>query len=217
MSLKINLGCGPDIKDGYENVDFRQTHPSVKQVDLSIFPWPWTDDSADQILMLDFLEHFSYRKTDTILYECHRILKDDGELVIQVPDFEHCALAAIQSDCSAGSYKCNRCGNLIELDYDAASYRGTNRETDGEEYEDGQLRCSKCDQTLDDISEAAIMRLYGGQDYEGNWHQTAFTFKSLSNRLRRSGFAEISCLECEHQNANWNFKLSCKKSTIPWK
>ena len=86
--MKLNLGCGDDIKEGYLNVDFRKTHPSVQVQDLSKFPWPWADGFADEILMLDFLEHFPYAQTERILFECFRILKDDGEVVIQVPDAE---------------------------------------------------------------------------------------------------------------------------------
>ena len=41
--LRLNLGCGPDIKSGYVNVDFHDMRRDVMSVDLTQCPWPWPD------------------------------------------------------------------------------------------------------------------------------------------------------------------------------
>jgi predicted SAM-dependent methyltransferase len=190
MAKRVNLGCGLDVKPGYENVDFRPTHPSVRKVDLSILPWPYFDDELEQVLMLDFLEHFPYRRTKSILLECWRVLKPNGELVVQVPDFIHCSRAMAWT----GDFQCNVCGSRDHSD----------------------VGCKNCGASKISIQEAAVGRLYGGQDYEGNYHLTTFSEELLRAYLIESGFTDVTSLEVEHQHANWNVKLSCKKAEDLW-
>lgn len=190
--MRLNLGCGDDVRTGYVNVDFRKTHPSVQEVDLSKFPWPFESDSAEEIMMLDFLEHFPYASISFILLECFRVLKPEGTVVIQVPDAVHLTRALI----SEGEYLCNRCG--FEMD-DYRSISG---------------KCGQCGQTVAEISEAAMMRLYGGQDYPGNFHQTCFTTVSLARKAKDCGLILIDTEEDEHQYKNWNFKMRFKRGDV---
>ncbi len=203
--MKLNLGCGDDIREGYTNVDFRQTHPSVLQVDLSKFPWPFADNSVDEILMLDFLEHFPFAQTKQILLECFRIMKDHRPaegldmppgtgLVIQVPDGRHLGMALGQ----VGEYLCNQCGTKMY----------------GLEKDNWTERCPGCNQDADDVSYAAMKRLYGGQDYPGNFHQTCFTSDLLTLIARECGFHWLRYDEAAHQWKNWNFKSVYFKGDI---
>lgn len=192
--MKINLGCGPDIKSGYVNVDLRK--PCDVVCDLSKLPWPFQDSSADEILMLDFLEHFPYRLTESIIQEVWRILKPGAFVDIQVPDLEHCARAA-QFD---PPFLCNRCGWEYHKDDLRANF----------------FVCGKCKQDWIDCALAATHRLYGGQDYEGNWHYNAFSRLLLKNLMYRNGFGNEEELEYEHQKANWNFKFRFFKVQDVW-
>lgn len=187
--MRLNLGCGPDIRSGYVNVDFRQLRGVDVVTDLSVFPWPFTDGSAEEILLLDFLEHFPYRMTQTILLECYRVLTPNGELVIQVPDGVQTACALAQ----VGKYLCNKCG----------AWAGS-----------GPAWTCQCGQTLDDISEAAMGRLYGGQDYVGNYHQVCFTQRSLGNKALACGFTSAEMEEMDHQFKNWSLKVRLKKGDL---
>lgn len=190
--MKLNLGCGDDIREGYLNVDFRKTHTSVWIADLSRFPWPFKDGEAEEILMLDFLEHFSYRKTSQILLECNRILLPEGELVIQVPDAPQLGRAISMT----GEYFCNRCGGTMGGD-------------------PPKEQCESCGQSALDIADDAICRLFGGQDCQGNWHQAAFTPELLEFRCGHAGFVLVGYEEREHQEKNWNFKARFAKGD-PW-
>jgi len=191
---KLNLGCGNNTINGYINVDLRD--PCDLKIDLSQFPWPWESNSVDEILMFDFLEHFSYRVTDTMLQEVWRVLKVGAHVDVQVPDFEHCALAAMDMH----QFLCNFCGNS-----------GKNYEFD----RNGDKICT-CGKYIYEISEAGIKRLYGGQDYEGNWHFNAFTKVMLERKLKNSGFGNFVYLEQHHQWKNWNFKVRAVKQKDAW-
>lgn len=194
--MKLNLGCGNDIKQGYVNVDFRAM-PGVSKVDLSQFPWPYSDGEVEEIQMLDFLEHFPYRKTDQILTEVWRILKPGGFVDVQVPDFYECS-AAMNYDVGM---LCNACG----FEWSEAHCLGNE-----------SVRCGKCGQLRSAVAEAGMRRLYGGQDYEGNWHFAAFTKNSIQEKLHKNGFQAGEFLEEEHQRLNWNMKIRAYKKQDLW-
>lgn len=90
--MRLNLGCGQDIKDGYVNVDHLDL-PGVDVVhSLLRMPWPFEDGSAEEILALDVVEHLPSHTPDLyeptivkFVEECHRILQPGGELFIRTP------------------------------------------------------------------------------------------------------------------------------------
>jgi SAM-dependent methyltransferase len=79
------MGCGKFPKEGYINTDIINLRGVDKVMDLSKFPYPFKSDSCDEILLYSVLEHLE--KPNNAIGECHRILKDGGELKIIVPHF----------------------------------------------------------------------------------------------------------------------------------
>lgn len=146
--------------------------------------------------MLDFLEHFPYTRTEQILRECYRILRDDGTVVIQVPDAQ--IIGAVL--CGRGAYQCNGCGGWMR----------------GHSDERWTEKCPKCGRDEDVVFDAAMMRMFGGQDHPGNFHQTCFTTDSLARLARGCGLFWQRNEEEEHQAANWNFKSIFTKGD-PWR
>ena len=61
--MKLNLGCGKDIKDGYVNLDIvdyggNQIH------DINTFPYPFPENNFDEIYASHILEHIvNFNKT----------------------------------------------------------------------------------------------------------------------------------------------------------
>jgi len=96
--MKLNMGCGEYDKrsgEGWVNVDVRpEVNPDVVW-DLEKTPYPWPDESAEEILLKDVLEHLSWRVTESVLRECFRILKRGGRIYIQCPDMEDIARRVI--------------------------------------------------------------------------------------------------------------------------
>lgn len=87
--LKLNLGCGNIKYDGFLNVD-KFGEPDIKW-DLEKFPWPWEDNSVDEIRIIHVLEHLG-KDTETyfnIFKEIYRISVDKALLYIVVPHFRH--------------------------------------------------------------------------------------------------------------------------------
>lgn len=88
--LKINLGSGADPFPGWVNVDMMDL-PEVDVVhNLIKFPYPFEDNSADEMRAVDVIEHLPPYIGDEhgvikFLEECHRILKPGAELFIQTP------------------------------------------------------------------------------------------------------------------------------------
>lgn len=86
---KINLGCGNDIKEGWENYDYEERTDGVKNLDISKLPLPFPDNYADEILLKHVFEHLSCNKFQ-LMQELSRILKPDGKLTITVPILHKC-------------------------------------------------------------------------------------------------------------------------------
>ena len=86
---KLNLGCGNNKLDGYINVD-KYGEPDLK-FDLEKFPWPWKDNSIEEIVMHHVLEHLG-AKTKTylkIIQELYRICTANALIKISVPHPRH--------------------------------------------------------------------------------------------------------------------------------
>ena len=81
--MRYNFGCGDKKIDGFVNVDICG-EPDIRY-DLSCYPWPFENDSADEVYSEHFLEHvIDYEKT---ILEMYRILKPGGLLHFKVPHF----------------------------------------------------------------------------------------------------------------------------------
>ena len=94
--MRLNLGCGLDVRDGYINIDVRKVHPKILVLDLEkelLRPFP--DGSAEEIIAKDFVEHLSWRVVEDFLRDCYRVLKRGGRMYIQVPDLEAIARKVI--------------------------------------------------------------------------------------------------------------------------
>ena len=87
VPLKLNLGCGSRKMAGFVNVDcFAACQPDLV-VNLEETPWPWGDDSVDEIKLIHVLEHLG-QDTATflaIVKEMYRVCRDGARIEIVVP------------------------------------------------------------------------------------------------------------------------------------
>lgn len=82
--MKLNIGCGKDLKEGYVNLDVvnyggNQIH------DLNKFPYPFEENTFDEIYASHILEHLdNFHNSVTELY---RIAKPDALIFVFAPFF----------------------------------------------------------------------------------------------------------------------------------
>ena len=83
--MKLNLGCGKDIKEGYINIDavFHKGVNFVLDLNDGI---PFID--VEYINCQDILEHFYYADGIKFLCNCYDALEIGGKIYIQTPDLE---------------------------------------------------------------------------------------------------------------------------------
>ena len=84
--MKLNLGCGVDIRDGYVNVD----HAPLEGVDVVAelddrdkVTLPFDDDSVDDFLAIDLVEHIVYPLT--LFQELYRCAKPGAKFETAMP------------------------------------------------------------------------------------------------------------------------------------
>ncbi|KAF0243288.1 MAG: type 11 [Planctomycetota bacterium] len=100
--VRLDLACGQSPREGFEGVDI---WPGAKhQLNLLRFPWPWADNSVDELHCSHFVEHIPMAyltpqgdlspvpttPADKDLFfaffdECWRILKPGGLMTVIVP------------------------------------------------------------------------------------------------------------------------------------
>jgi hypothetical protein len=83
--LRLDLGCGQGCRAGFEGVDIVKV-PGVKWVvDLTKFPWPWKDESVDEVYAQQFLEHIPREKRFRFMDELWRVLKPGAKAGMITP------------------------------------------------------------------------------------------------------------------------------------
>ena len=89
--MNLNLGCGNKILEGYTNVDKYDYYNCDVVHDLETFPYPFEDNSVDNILLCHVLEHIGQDPEifNNILTELYRICKPEASIDIIVPHPRH--------------------------------------------------------------------------------------------------------------------------------
>ena len=82
---KLNFGCGPDIRDGWDNVDIQKSKGIFKSFDFNKIPYPIKDSVYDYVLLDNVLEHLG--DPDRVIIELRRICKKNGIIDIRVPHY----------------------------------------------------------------------------------------------------------------------------------
>lgn len=90
-TIKLNLGCGFDREEGYINVDMSpECFPDVVW-NMEKTPWPWEDNSVDEIKLQHVLEHVG-QTTEAYLNiwkEIYRVCRNGAVIHIRVPHWDH--------------------------------------------------------------------------------------------------------------------------------
>lgn len=83
MPTRLHLGCGKNYLVGWINCDKLPWLKTNMCFDLEKFPWPFEDNSVDEIFMDNVLEHLD--DITATMNEFYRILKPNGVVCAIVP------------------------------------------------------------------------------------------------------------------------------------
>jgi SAM-dependent methyltransferase len=92
--IRINLGAGSEPEEGWINCDWIAQPHIQKVFNLLEYPWPFDDNSADEMMARDVLEHMPMFTPDNksnpieFVRECWRILKPGGKLFMTMPHWQ---------------------------------------------------------------------------------------------------------------------------------
>lgn len=88
--MKIDLGCGPNKKEGHIGLD-SIAFPGVDHViNIGEKVWPFEDGSVDEAYASHFLEHLTSPQRVWFFNELHRVLKPGGTAQIITPHWGSC-------------------------------------------------------------------------------------------------------------------------------
>lgn len=93
--MKLHLGCGKNLKEGYINIDAFVESEGIENYD--IFDLPYEDGTVDEILTEHMIEHIKFADEEKFWRESYRVLKKGGKLVCETPDLEWLCEAFIRN------------------------------------------------------------------------------------------------------------------------
>lgn len=93
FNIKLNLGCGDQLLDGFLNCDLYSPHAQLK-FDAQKIPFP--DNSVGYINASHLIEHFHFHQAFDVLKEWQRALKPGGTLAMETPDFFNSCKAFVE-------------------------------------------------------------------------------------------------------------------------
>jgi predicted SAM-dependent methyltransferase len=98
-TLKLHLGCGPVILEGWVNIDAAPQQDKVVAMRLPDGLRQFEDCSARFIYASHVVEHLDYRtEAPALVKECHRVLASGGVWRIIVPGIEGIIRAYVADD-----------------------------------------------------------------------------------------------------------------------
>lgn len=84
MSLKLDLGAGKNKKPGFVGVDCREFEGVDVVADLRL-PWPWPDESVEEVHCSHFVEHLKAEERIHFVNELYRVMQKGAKAQIIVP------------------------------------------------------------------------------------------------------------------------------------
>jgi hypothetical protein len=84
--MKLHLGCGPNIREDYINIDKYVQNENVEQFD--ILNLPYQENTVEEILTEHLVEHIPFKEEEQFFNESFRVLKKGGLLIVETPDME---------------------------------------------------------------------------------------------------------------------------------
>lgn len=91
---KLNLGSGDSQFEGFISVD---KYDDTADVKADLADLPFDDNSVDEIVCFQTVEHIPYHQTQKMFMEMHRVLKPGCKAHIECPDLLYAAKAIAET------------------------------------------------------------------------------------------------------------------------
>ena len=88
--VKVDLGCGPNKKDGFIGVDKKQFDGKVDVVTDLTKRWPWKDNEVEEAHSAHFIEHLTAPQRIHFVNELYRVLQPGGKCTLVAPHWASC-------------------------------------------------------------------------------------------------------------------------------
>ncbi len=98
--IKLDLACGQNKQEGHVGVDVIGAQGVDVVLDLfGLNPWPWEDESVEEIFCSHFLEHIPHSQPNEPIWyhfwnECYRVLIPGGKMRVISPYYS--SMRAVQ-------------------------------------------------------------------------------------------------------------------------
>lgn len=92
--MRLNLGAGDHLIKGFLSVDLYDKDADIK---ADICDLPFDNDSVDEIIASQVIEHIPYNKTYQMFSEMYRVLKKGCYAHIECPDVEYAAQKIVET------------------------------------------------------------------------------------------------------------------------
>lgn len=121
--MKLNLGCGNDLRNGYVNIDITPINNIDRQIDVRNLDDVCNDESVDEILASNILNMIPFREVISVLQHWTDKLKPGGSLTIVVPDIVELSKALLNGQLKSDHFILQTYGNQEhEHDFNKTSF-----------------------------------------------------------------------------------------------
>jgi len=83
--MKLDLGCGLRTREGFVGVDVSPESGAEIVHDLSVVPWPFEDESVEEVYSSHFLEHLDGIERMRFMDELYRVMKPGAKATVITP------------------------------------------------------------------------------------------------------------------------------------
>lgn len=87
--MKLDLGCGKNKQEGFHGVDSIAFDGVDTVMDVRVTPWPWEDNSVDEVHSSHFLEHLTGPERVEFFNELYRVIKPGAQARFITPHWSH--------------------------------------------------------------------------------------------------------------------------------
>jgi len=185
--MKLNFGSARDRVKGFTNVDAMDWKGNTDVIhDMREFPYPFDNNTIEEIRCVENLEHISFRLTQSVLKEFFRILEPKGMVHIQVPD----------------------CGKAMEYYVNGQVCECVKHKPLCEEDKVGKPNCPVCEGRGKINPTRWLLSFTGAQKHPFDAHLAIFNKQIMLEKLFNAGFEEIDFVE---DKTGWKLKVNAIK------